>query len=125
VQIDAPVPHGFRQQSTGFVVKAFQDLRATMVHRHLHSKARHNAGEFTGDIATADDQQRFRQVFQQEHVVRHKAQMAVLYLWACRVAAGGDQDVLGRDGFAVPQLDRMRVNHGSAAVVDFDVGSVQ
>jgi hypothetical protein len=62
VKSDALFLHHLGNQAPRLVVEAAQDLRAAVELRHLHAQAVHDAGEFAGDVAAADDQQRLGSV---------------------------------------------------------------
>ena len=84
-----------------------------------------DAGEFTSDIAAANDQDRLGQLFQMEDVVRHHAQIGVLGFGTHRTATNRNQNMFGCFDFTGRQLHRVRILNGRAGVKRFHVRTCQ
>jgi hypothetical protein len=79
------------------VIKTAQHLLAAVQLRDLRAQAAEDRRELAGDVAAAaDDQQALRKWIQVEHRIRHTHQVGARHIRHERPAAGGDQDVAGR-----------------------------
>ena len=99
--VDLALEHLGHQAVAHVLVEAAQDLLAAVDQRRLDAEAVEDAGELDGDVAAADDQDRGRQLLQMERLVGGDGVLGAGQVRLHRMAAGGDQDGLGRDLAAV------------------------
>ena len=124
--VDAALEHLLGQAVAQLLVEAAQDLGAAVEERGLDAEAVEDAGELHGDVAAADDQDRLRQLSQVERLVGGDGVPGAGHVGHDGTAAGGDQDVAGRDPAAAGLHDhRVRVGELGAGVHDGDAGPLQ
>ena len=120
LQINATFNHACSHHIARLFVKAAQDLRTAIELRCFDPQAIHDAGEFRSDIASPHDQDRFRQFFQMEHLVRGDRQLRTGEFWNSGPAARGNQDVLCGLMTAIRQRNSMRVDQGRTRIIAGD-----
>ena len=91
------------QRRSRFRVGARGDLRTVVDDRHPRAEAREDLRELESDRAAADDEQRFRHLFQLERadVVDPVDVLESGNRWHRGTTASGDQDLVGRQRLAV------------------------
>ena len=107
-----------------FLVEAAQNAVAAQHQVDVDAEAVEDAGEFDGDVARPHDHDALGQLRQMERLVGGDRQFAARDRRDDRMAAGGDQDLLGGHGF-VAHLDRMPVHQPATAHVQLHAGTVE
>ena len=101
-------------EGAALLVEAAQDAVAAQHDIDLGAQPVEDAGEFDGDVARANDGDVLGQLGKVEGVARRDRELAARDRRNHRMAAGGDQDLLGRNGF-LADLDRVAVHKAAAA----------
>ena len=120
MQVDALFAHLVGDVAPHLSVKAAQNLLAAIELRHLGPHAVKDAGELAGNISAAHHHYPLWQVRQVKYLVRGDHMFRTVDTGHERRAARGNEDVLGSEGLAARQRDRMRIGDHGARLVECD-----
>src|SRR5579872_2939831 len=124
VHRDALRPERLGERLPQVAIEAAEWQRLAVHEVHVRAEAGEDTGKLHRDIARADDRDALGHLGQEERVVRNDSEFSARDVEPNRMAAGGDDDILGGDAFAT-DVERVGIDEGCAGFEDGGAGGVE